>query len=383
MDLNSVFEEIDKLSDKYVNFLIDICNIESPTSFKEGVDRVGRFCADHAASLGFSVEYHREDVSGDALAITMNPDVDAPAIVFSSHMDTVHPVGSFGYPPTRLEGDFIKGPGTLDCKGGIAIAFLAMEALKICGYNSRPVKLILQSDEEVSSITSNKRTIEFMAKCAKGCAAFINGEGSILKDRITVERKGIIRYVFDVHGVARHSSICYDGVSAIAEAAHKILELEKWKDPNGITCNCGVINGGTTTNTVADSCTFIADIRYKTKAQLNEVNQKVKEIAEHSYLEGSSCTLTLKSERCAMELCERNVALAERLLEIFESIGLPAEGTQSANGGSDAANISEYGIPAVDSLGVKGGYLHSPKEYAYASSIATQAKRYAAAALKI
>lgn len=383
MDIKAVFSEIDRLSDKYVEFLVNVCNIESPTDFKEGVDSVGKFCAEHATALGFSVDYHRESISGDAISITMNPEINAPALVFSSHMDTVHPVGSFGYPPTRLEGDLIKGPGALDCKGGIAVAFLAMEALKNCGYKLRPIKLILQSDEEVSSITSNKRTVEFMAKSADGCVAFINGEGSILKDRITVERKGIIRYAFDVCGVARHSSICYDGVSAIAEAAHKILELEKWKDPNGITCNCGVISGGTKTNTVADSCSFTADIRYKTKEQLDAVKKRVEEIAAHSYVDGSSCVLTLKSERCAMVQNEKTSSLAKRLLEIFESVGLPAEGTQSANGGSDASDMSAYGIPTVDSLGAKGGYIHSRDEYAYASSISRQAKRYAATAIKI
>ena len=383
MDVKSVFSEIEKLEKKYIDFLVNICNIESPTDFKEGVDAVGKFCAEHAEALGFSVEYHREKISGDALAITMNEDVDAPAVVFSAHMDTVHPVGSFGTPPTKIDGDVIKGPGALDCKGGIAVAFLAMEALKNSGYKSRPIKLILQSDEEISSITSEKRTIEFMAKSAEGCVAFINGEGRINKDRITVERKGIIRYDFEVRGVARHSSVCYDGVSAIAEAAHKIIELERWKDQNGITCCCGIISGGTKANTVADVCRFTADIRYKTKAELAEVKRRVTEIAEKSYLEGSSCILTVKSERGAMELSERNLALANKALEIFESIGLPAEGTQSANGGSDAANISEYGIPTIDSLGAKGGYLHSPLEYAYCASIAESAKRYAAIALKI
>ena len=84
-----------------------------------------------------------------------------------------------------------------------------------------------------------------------------------------------------------------------------------------------------------------------------------------------------------MELNEKNTALAARVLEIFESIGLPANGTQSANGGSDASNISEYGIPTVDMLGAKGGYLHSPLEYAYLSSIVESAKRYAAIAIEI
>ena len=44
-------------------------------------------------------------------------------------------------------------------------------------------------------------------------------------------------------GIAGHSSTCYEkSASAILEAAHKIIELEKMKENDGITCNCGVIH---------------------------------------------------------------------------------------------------------------------------------------------
>ena len=49
------------------------------------------------------------------------------------------------------------GPGVMDCKGGIVAAIMAMEALEKCGFTERPVQLLLQSDEENGSATSNKK----------------------------------------------------------------------------------------------------------------------------------------------------------------------------------------------------------------------------------
>ena len=98
-------------------------------------------------------------------------------------MDTVFPKGSFGYPPTKIDGDYVYGPGVNDCKGNIAVELLAMEALKECGYTERPVKLILQSDEEVNSFLSDQKTLEFMVEEAKGSAAFLNAENFIYQRR--------------------------------------------------------------------------------------------------------------------------------------------------------------------------------------------------------
>ena len=52
------------------------------------------------------------------------------------------------------------------------------------------------------------------------------------------------------------------GANAIAEAAYKILEIEKIKDSLGVTCNVGVINGGSVANTVAGKCSFEVDVRF-------------------------------------------------------------------------------------------------------------------------
>ncbi len=378
-DFKGVRDAIIGMMDEYVGFWTDVCNIESPSNDKSGVDRVGAYFAERAAARGWQVEYHREKVSGDVVVITVNPSLDTPPVVFSGHMDTVHPKGAFGYPPVRIKDGRIYGPGVCDCKGGIVAAFMAMAALDAVGFKERPIKLILQSDEEISSASSSKRTVDYMASCAEGAIAFLNTE-PFREGQLTIERKGIIRYIFKVSGMAVHSSLCFAGASAIAEAAHKIIELEKWKSEDGITCNCGVISGGTVANTVAERCEFTADIRYSTDEELELIEAEIRRIADTSYVGGTVCEAVEKSRRICMPQREENKRLAERVSNIFECAGLPSVKFHKSKGGSDASDISARGIPTLDSFGVRGAYIHSPLEYAEIESLAESALRLASVA---
>ena len=301
-----LFERIEQLEKEYIDFWIDICNIESPTEYKEGVDRVGSYISEKARQRGWQVEVQPQPISGDCICITMNADSPEQSICFSGHMDTVHPIGFFGDTPVHCDEEKIYGPGVIDCKGGIVSAFMAMAALEDCGFKSRPVKLLLQSDEENGSRNSNKTTVEFMCEKAENCIAFLNGEGHS-DNKLVITRKGIRKYEFEITGKSMHSGKCYEGASAICEAAHKIIELEKLKNKDGLTCNCGLINGGTAENTVPEKCTFTADIRFKDAKEMQQADELAKKIADTSYIEGTTCKLTLKSYRQPMELTDKNI----------------------------------------------------------------------------
>jgi glutamate carboxypeptidase len=332
--------------------------------------------------FGCDITKEHEEISGDPFFAELNADAKGAPVCFSGHIDTVHPIGFFGEVPVWFENGEIHGPGVTDCKGGVVAAMLAMEALSAVGYTERPLRLIVQTDEENSSRTSDKRTVAFMAESARGSAAFLNLEGGV-PDKVTVGRKGILRYRIDVTGVARHSSLCFDGANAIREAAYKIIELEKWKDREGITANIGKIEGGTVANTVAEKCSFIVDIRYKTALERAEVERRLSGIVGHSSVEGTRAEMVKISERVAMERTDGVMSLFNRVREIFEKTGLGEISPEERTGGSDAADMVYRGVSALDSLGVYGGYIHSIQEYAFIDSLAKCAKRLAAIALFI
>ena len=164
MICKELFEKIDELSSRYIDILEDICNIESPTNYKPGVDAVGNYIIKIAEKHGWKVEKCVQEVAGDAICITMNPDAIEAPVCFSGHMDTVHPIGLFPTPAVHRDEEKIYGPGTHDCKGGIAASLLAMDALEQVGFKKRPVMLLLQSDEEIGSSLSNKEIIYFVSK---------------------------------------------------------------------------------------------------------------------------------------------------------------------------------------------------------------------------
>lgn len=382
MNCEKVFEKIDALNQQYIRVWEDVCHLESPTADKQRVDAVGTYFIKMAESRGWKIETQEHEKAGNSICITMNPDADAVPVSISGHIDTVHPVGLFGTPAVKMDEEKIYGPGVTDCKGGVVAGFLAMDALSQCGFTDRPVKLILQPDEETSSKQSQKKSIEFMCRMAKGSAVFLNAESSS-DERVVLARKGIYRCHFVVSGRSVHSSRCPEGANAIAEAAHKILELEKLKDIENLTCNCGVIQGGTVGNTVPDRCEFIADIRFATQEDYAQVRKLVQAIADRVYVPGCSCQVEDVSFRPAMPLQDRNVAVLEKMNRIYANVGLQPQEMKKETGGSDAAYTTMAGIPTVDSVGVVGGRIHSSEEFAYLKSLAEAAKRFAALAMYI
>ena len=373
---------IDELNEEYVKIWEDICNIESPWSHKAGVDAVGQYFIDYANERGWKVEVFEQERAGNVVTLTMNPDVDAAPIAFSGHMDTVHELGSFGYPPTRVdwENDRIYGPGATDCKGGLVVGFLAMEALRRAGYRKRPVVMYLQSDEESGGKLSADATINHICQRAQGSVAFFNLENSV-KGQICLGRKGIVSFEFTVTGISCHSSACATaGANAILEAAYKIIELEKFKDKDGLTCCCTVINGGTVHNIIPDECKFIANVRFAKMSQLDEFIAAAEKLCEDIRVPGCSCKMVMPRMRPAMELCERNIALVEKMNAIWRENGFDEVKYVINAGGSDAANVSQSGVPTVDGMGNLGGWIHTSKEFGIISSLAEYAKRLAVVA---
>ena len=379
--MKDIFDRIDQLNSTYIDIWEDVCNIESPSNDKVGVDQVGAYFRRMAEKHNWKVEVFAQDRFGDVICITMNPESPHQPVVLSGHMDTVHPVGSFGTPAVKRDAAKLYGPGAMDCKGGIVAGFLAMEALQNCGFRSRPVMMLLQSNEEIGSGLANKAPIEYICRKAEGAVAFLNLEGheDYFAGKACLVRKGIAGFNFHIQGIETHASYCArEGANAIREAAYKIIEIEKMKDDNGITCNCGIISGGTATNTVPGKCEFRVDVRFSTQAQYQEAISNLQKIADTVYVPGCSCMMEQTNLRPAMELNEKNMALLNTSNELFEQNGLSRLEIGMRTGGSDAADVTCHGIACIDSIGVGGGRAHSREEYGDIYSLAESAKRIAA-----
>ena len=120
-----------------------------------------------------------------------------------------------------------------------------------------------------------------------------------------------------------------------------------------------------------------------TTKQLDEFEAYLNELAKNVTVKGCNISVYLPRVRPALEPNEQNLALINRLNEIWVDCGMTPLQSKISLGGSDAANVSASGVPTVDNLGIFGGKIHTTEEYAVLSSLAHQAKRIALAAMYI
>ena len=96
------------------------------------------------------------------------------------------------------------------------------------------------------------------------------------------------------------------------------------------------------------------------------------------HVPGCTCKVSQLSQRACMPRTERNLDLMAKMNRIFEANGLSALEPVFNYGGSDAAEITETGVPCVDSMGPGGGGMHSAEEFGYIESLRQSARRIAA-----
>lgn len=377
-----VSKYIDELSDSYLDFLESICNIESNSYDQEGINKVADYIMEHEKTSGYLFERMTFEKAGDCLCIDFVNGPDKPWFALSAHMDTVYKNGAFGCSAVRRDDTFIYGPGVSDCKGGIAVGLLAMAALKKSAYHDCNIRLLLQSDEEVSSSLSNKETIEYICEKAKGCRAFFNLEAKY-PGYLTVQRGGIIHAMFTVIGKAAHSKDQQQGANAIHEAALKISDIVRNKLNEEVSFNCGVIEGGEASNVIAAKCSFHVEARIKTRDMYDKVTDFFEELAGKQYVQGTKTEVAIVADRIPMEIKDVNVKLLNQISEISSKYGFGKIEARQSMGGSDAAYTTDADIPTADGMGIVGYNLHSVDEKAQIKSLAESAKLLAAVIMEL
>ncbi|MCV9885921.1 M20 family metallopeptidase [Metabacillus halosaccharovorans] len=347
-------------SEKMLNFIEKLVNIDSGSYNKKGVDQIGEILRNCYENLGFHVKVIPQKEYGNHLVIEHKESI-YPSIVILAHMDTVFPKGTVLERAFRIEGQRAYGPGVIDMKSSHAAVLFAIKAL----INERDeaykhIKIILNSEEEIGSPTS-KSLIEKEAKNTKYALVMepARKDGSLVS-----ARRGKGNYTLIVEGKAAHSGIEPEkGRSAIEELAHKIIQLHELSDhENGISVNVGLIEGGSSANTVSDHAEAQIDVRMKEIDQVELIEGKLEEICSTTEVAGTKIVLEGEMNRPPMEKNKKTRALLRLIQAVGDEIGIEIEDT-ATGGGSDASFTSSLGIATIDGLGPIGGNAHSDKEY--------------------
>lgn len=239
---SSVLTWIEKQQEEFLAFLKSLIQAESYSLDREGVNRASYVAEEFAVSKGFSVARRHFEKAGDGLVLSLEGGNELPPICFVAHLDTVYSPGSF---PLMLkeEGGYLYGPGAVDCKGGIAVALLTMEALRHAACPG-PFVCCWPLTRKSATRLSGEEGIQWIQENVQGCEAAIVCECGTQGEAVT-ERKGVLKGEVEIRGKSVHAGMFYEqGASAIREAAYQILQLEESSNSNAITYNCGIIEGG-------------------------------------------------------------------------------------------------------------------------------------------
>ncbi|MFZ4747572.1 MAG: hydrolase [Sphingomonas sp.] len=307
---------------------------------------------------------------GQHLHLCVRPQANR-RILLTGHMDTVFPADHPFQTLREVEPGVINGPGVADMKGGIAVMLAALAAFEksncasALGYD-----VLFNSDEETGSATS----APLIADLAQGKIAALTYEPAALPDgTLAGARPGSGNFSFVVTGKAAHAGRNPDdGRNAIVAAADLALQFARLRRA-GLSVNPARIEGGGPNNVVPDHAVLRINLRPATLALETMAKAAITEIvAQVSRDHDVSVHVHGGFGRPPKPLDPA----AERLFGLVRDCGtdLGQSIAWKATGGvCDGNNIAACGIPVVDTMGVRGGAIHSDQEYLIVESLAERA----------
>ncbi|MCA1030268.1 M20 family metallopeptidase [Bacillus timonensis] len=351
---------LDQKKVEMISFIETLVNIDSGSYLKNGIDQIGKILKENYEEMDFQVEIIKQEEYGNHLVVR-HKDAMKPTIMIVAHMDTVFPEGTSKERPFKIVGDRAYGPGVIDMKSSQVSLIYALQALREHGSNAyKNVEIIINSDEEVGSPTS-RELIKDRAKDKKYALIMepARKDGSVVSSR-----RGNGHYTLNVRGKAAHSGIEPEkGRSAIEELAHKVIQLHELSDhEKGISVNVGMIEGGSSVNTVSDNATAHVDIRITEQKQAKVLEEKIEEICSTSEVDGTKIDIEGSMNRPPMEKNSQTKSLLEIIKEVGRDIGIEIVDT-ATGGGSDASFTAAAGVATIDGLGPIGGNAHREDEY--------------------
>jgi glutamate carboxypeptidase len=308
---------------------------------------------------------------------------DAPVqLLFTGHMDTVFAADHAFQSLSWLEpGKVLNGPGVADMKGGIAVMLAALKAVEaspaasVLGY-----EVIINSDEEVGSLGS----AALIAQAARGKRAALTYEPSALPDgTFAGARPGSGNFAFTITGRSAHAGRNpEEGRNAVIAAADLALRLKSAVGP-GLKVNPAKIDGGSPNNVVPDMAVLRVNVRPDTlddqaRAQAL-IDAAVAAVAEehevqihaHGHFARPPKPMTPEAE-----------TLFKLVQQAGADLGQPIA-WKSTGGVCDGNNIAACGVPVIDTMGVRGGSIHSMEEFLIVDSLAERAALSALTILRL
>lgn len=371
---------------RWIQELEELVAIPTGWGDTDGLERARAWCTARAEALDASVtripgaprpEWLREGQSpgasrdsGDVIVLRGGAQ-QGLRVLIACHIDTVHdPRGAFRELGPDRDGQRC-GPGAVDMKGGVVAAFAALEAVRSLGI---PLTwtLALNADEEVGSFAS----MDALRALASEHDVGLVTEPPMADGAFVVSRPGAAQFRIDAFGRAAHAGRDFAaGISAVGMLAGAITRALGISDvAAGRTVNIGPLEGGEATNIVPDSASAWGAMRYRSRADGEQMDRALMAIAHGAEGDVPRICVRILHNRPPKDATPEVLALADMAIGCACDLSIAVgAGTGSTGGVSDANVLQDAGLPCLDGLGVRGGNMHRGDEYIVTESLAERA----------
>ncbi|WP_439486079.1 hydrolase [Blastomonas fulva] len=316
---------------------------------------------------------------GQHLVVQVRP--QAPLrLLLTGHMDTVFPFDSGFQSLTWLEPGVLNGPGVADMKGGIAVMLAGLRGVETSplaatiGYD-----VMINSDEEVGSGAS----AALIAELAAGKLAALTYEPALPDGTLAGERGGSGNFSVIVTGRSAHAGRNpQDGRNALVAAADMAVRL-KALTRDGLSVNPARIDGGSANNVVPDHAILRVNFRPQSLEMQAYADAALRQIADAIGREHEvSVHVHGSFGRPPKPIDPGAQKLFGLVKDCGAALGLEI-GWRGTGGVCDGNNIAACGVPVVDTMGVRGGAIHSADEFLITESLAERARLSALTILRL
>lgn len=307
-----------------------------------------------------------------ALQVSVRP--NAPVqLVLTGHYDTVFPEDFHFQKPVRIDEDTINGPGTADMKAGLMVMLMALQTLERSDNASNiGYKILMSPDEEIGSPGSSA----LLAELGKHSHVGLTYEPALADGAMAGARKGSGNFSLIIKGRAAHAGrehhIGRNAIAAMAEFIGGIEALNGQRD--GVTFNIAKIDGGGAYNIVPELAIGRFNVRMKETEDMGWIQSKLDELVVKLNLkDGIHAHMHGGFTRPPKPMAPANAKVFGWVKKAGGLLGQEIKWSPSG-GVCEGNNLWASGCPNVDTLGVRGGDIHSDREFMKISSLVERAR---------
>lgn len=385
-DCKAVLDELDTYQTEMVQLVQDWSKVNSGSRNLAGIATMEKLVIDAFEPLGAEVEFVQlpdtqlvteagepEQVeNGRCIRIYKRPLANRK-VLMTGHTDTVFPIDSNFQSPVFLDTNTLNGPGVADMKGGIIVLLYGLMAFEKSPYAERVGwEVLLSPDEETGSLAS----AGMLAERAKAADIGLTYEPALADGTLAGARKGSGNYTLVVKGKSAHAGReFHEGRNAVVALSMLIGKLAALTDGReGLTVNPAVIHGGSAPNVVPDMAQCRFNVRLSEPEHADWFESQLKSIVgEANTQDGFEVELYGGINRPPKALSHANTILMDKIRACGVEIGIDINYVPTG-GCCEGNNLAAAGLPNVDTLGVRGGKIHSSEEFVLVDSFSERAK---------